>query len=345
MDCVFIESGDAWRCKFCGTCKPQPTRRNCTRSTGLGDTLAKITGALGIKSCGGCGRRQKKFNSWVPYQRPDPPRWISTQELVADAQRLASQLPPNTSAIAAIPRSGMIPASVIAAILHLPLYTIKGGELLDVGRGSRLDSPPVLDHVVVVDDTVMTGAQLKRARSQLAKYKSVEFAAVYVEPAARDKPEYFASELEAPHLLEWNLFNCSYISNCITDMDGILCADPPWGKGVSRKDYETSLYNLAPRWLPRKQPVKAIVTARHEQYREITQQWLAKHGVLYDELIMGQWPTVEAQNEARAISNWKAEQFERIQPNFFVESDVHLAREIADTSGGWVICPDAQMVF
>ena len=38
------------------------------KSRGLGDTIAKITGKLGVKSCGGCKRRQRKLNDWFPYK-------------------------------------------------------------------------------------------------------------------------------------------------------------------------------------------------------------------------------------------------------------------------------------
>lgn len=39
-------------------------------SSGLGDTVAKITRRIGIKPCGGCKDRQKKLNELVPYKKP-----------------------------------------------------------------------------------------------------------------------------------------------------------------------------------------------------------------------------------------------------------------------------------
>jgi len=36
-------------------------------SEGLGDTIAKITSAVGIKPCGGCKERQEKLNRLFPY--------------------------------------------------------------------------------------------------------------------------------------------------------------------------------------------------------------------------------------------------------------------------------------
>lgn len=42
-----------------------------TPSRGLGDTIEKLTGKLGIKSCGGCKRRRDKLNQAIPYKRKD----------------------------------------------------------------------------------------------------------------------------------------------------------------------------------------------------------------------------------------------------------------------------------
>lgn len=40
---------------------------SASRSRGLGDTIAKVTKAVGIKPCGGCLDRQKALNEMFPY--------------------------------------------------------------------------------------------------------------------------------------------------------------------------------------------------------------------------------------------------------------------------------------
>lgn len=37
-------------------------------SKGIGDTIAKITHAMGIKQCGGCKKRQEWLNKKFPYK-------------------------------------------------------------------------------------------------------------------------------------------------------------------------------------------------------------------------------------------------------------------------------------
>lgn len=44
--------------------KPDP-------SQGLGDSIKKVTDALGIKQCGGCKKRQEKLNRLFPYKNYD----------------------------------------------------------------------------------------------------------------------------------------------------------------------------------------------------------------------------------------------------------------------------------
>jgi hypothetical protein len=39
------------------------------KSIGVGDTIAKLTGAVGIRACPGCKKRQQIINNWLPYKR------------------------------------------------------------------------------------------------------------------------------------------------------------------------------------------------------------------------------------------------------------------------------------
>ena len=41
------------------------------KSKGLGDTVKKITNAMGIKQCAPCKRRQQNLNRFFPYQNKD----------------------------------------------------------------------------------------------------------------------------------------------------------------------------------------------------------------------------------------------------------------------------------
>ena len=54
------EQDGAWRNELKQSFK-QPTR-------GLGDVIAAVTSAVGIKPCGGCKQRQETLNKIVPFK-------------------------------------------------------------------------------------------------------------------------------------------------------------------------------------------------------------------------------------------------------------------------------------
>ena len=41
------------------------------KSEGLGDTVKKITNAMGIKQCEPCKKRQQRLNKMFPYKNKD----------------------------------------------------------------------------------------------------------------------------------------------------------------------------------------------------------------------------------------------------------------------------------
>ena len=68
-----------WTCEQCGLTAdlaPEDFPMHCVgggryeggKSRGLGDTVAKITKAVGIKPCGGCAKRRKAMNKIFPFR-------------------------------------------------------------------------------------------------------------------------------------------------------------------------------------------------------------------------------------------------------------------------------------
>jgi hypothetical protein len=55
-------------CEWCPVRNLDAAKRTAQpKSRGLGDTIAKVTTALGIKPCGGCKKRQELLNKLLPY--------------------------------------------------------------------------------------------------------------------------------------------------------------------------------------------------------------------------------------------------------------------------------------
>lgn len=301
----------------------------------------------------GCPMTDKR-NGWrdalsweskrCPVGRWHRPPFVKSAELATDAIRLAGQLPPHIAGIIGIPRSGMMPATLIANLLHLPLFElVPDGPPRRMTDGWRMNGRNVPDGpLVVVDDNQTTGNSITRARQILGQHLAghpVLYAVVYrcqgAKPATR--PDFVGRELPSPILLEWNLWNSIYTPALACDFDGILCRD-----GDSSQ----------PLYLPRKVELPLVITGRPEATRAKAVEWLARWGVrvrrlemfpgkfdeLFHEVTIDGW-------KVQRVSQFKAEIYAQSTCKYFAESDERQAREIAGLTGKPVICPAAGRVF
>jgi uncharacterized HAD superfamily protein len=204
--------------------------------------------------------------------------------------------------------------------------------------------------VLLVDDTVMTGRSMTSAKEVAKKnFKSFVTSAIYVNQESSFKPDIWAVDLPAPHILEWNIFNSFFSPNIITDFDGILCNDCLPEEDDDGEKYLNFIKNASPLFLPRRSAVQAIVTARIEKYRKDTEIWLAKYGVKYEKLIMHPAKSLKERNQCD-ISRYKADAAMKLSENkdkIFFESDNNQAQAISRYLGGniCVICPQTNMVY
>jgi adenine/guanine phosphoribosyltransferase-like PRPP-binding protein len=271
-------------------------------------------------------------------------RWVSTADLATAAVNLAGKLPLGVTGVAGIPRSGIIPASVIAAILHVPLYQLtEEGKLERLGHGSRGRASKFGDSngtIAVVDDTVYGGGAMYRAR-QAMRGRSAVLAAAYVRPDVAHAVDVYGELLPSPHILEWNWTNNgtfagnaadpAYGAGIACDLDGILVHDSESGGQLG-----------GPLYVPRLAPCPAIITGRAESTRAATEAQLAAIGAKYDRLIM---VPGDKTPDWREVAKHKAEHYARTGCGFFAESSPSQAEEIARLSGRPVICPRAGKVF
>lgn len=270
----------------------------------------------------------------------EQPKFISTDQLVRDTQRLLAQIPTDLSGVVGIPRSGMVPATIVAMSLHLPLFTYTHNNLFNVGSGARLNvRSPALARMIVIDDTVCTGNTIKRAKKFFGT--TAHYAAVYVRPNYDSAVDFYADKLNLPHFLEWNLFNSIHIAKMAFDMDGVLCEDFSEDIGDDEKD----MLNRRPLYLPRKEKIPLIITARMERHRDVTEAWLDKHGVQYDRLVMGSWKTEEERLRPHEIARYKSAHFANSGLVTYVESHPSLAKQIAQMTRRQVICPTIRAVY
>ncbi|QDT23669.1 Orotate phosphoribosyltransferase [Gimesia chilikensis] len=297
-----------------------------------------------IKACQGCEFYQPKI------------KFVSVEEFARDTLKLIPLLPDNITSVTGVARSGVHPASMIAMMLHVPLYILRQSknDLIPAGNGWRLHQQPQGPGInLVIDDTTMTGRSLSLAKGILKNsgMKHIH-ASVYTNPAALSKPDLWAVDLPWPHFLEWNLFNSVMSPSIALDFDGILCNDCRPIEDDDGERYLNFLENAVPKYLPKKTSVPLIITARIEKYRPQTITWLKRWGVRYNKLVMHSAPTLQERNrdniaryKAEHYSSWVSSNNFKISPPVFIESDDHQARKIAEYSRSPVICPTSKRAY
>jgi orotate phosphoribosyltransferase len=131
--------------------------------------------------------------------------------------------------------------------------------------------------------------------------------------------------------------HCWILEHSCVDIDGVLCRDPTEEENDDGPMYEDFLVNAEPLLIP-SAPVGWLVTCRLEKYRDLTEQWLANHGVIYRELIMMDLPSKAARIAAGSHARFKAEVYANTNAKLFIESSAWQAYEIANRTGKPVFC-------
>ena len=282
-----------------------------------------------------------------------PTRFVRSSQFQFDILNLIAKIPPDITAIAGVARSGLSAATMLSMYLHLPMITIRQtmNDVIQTGNGWRLGGSkhvnPRTEKILVVDDTVMTGNSLKAIRPLVDReFGNAVYAAVYVNPKALLKPDIWSVDLPWPHILEWNVFNSILSPSAAMDFDGILCHDCPPGSDDDGPKYLDFIRNAKPLYVPRRCPVPLIVTARIERYRAETEDWLRRHGIRWNRLIMHPAATLAERRrdniaafKARHYIAWAAKHKAAPGPIIFFESEDGQAREIAKLSKLLTICP------
>lgn len=270
--------------------------------------------------------------------------YFTTKRLIADSQQFALQtlIHAEIGAVAGIPRSGLLAANAIALALGVPLLSLTDQGLVSLGMGHRSRNLKTIGRILVVDDSVNSGRAIQHAKNILGANPDVVFGGVYVHPERRKLVDYCYRELPLPHFFEWHLWGCNELMqgySMAIDFDGILCPDFSAEDDDDGDRYLSRMRTMPCILRPHPYPIPAIVTGRLEKYRAETEAWLYRHGIRFNQLIMGPWESKEARNH---VGNWKASVVKQHGFRLFVESDKRQAIIIAKEAGVPVICPEME---
>lgn len=271
----------------------------------------------------------------------------SVEDMSQVMLRNLSLIPAETDLVVGIPRSGLLAASMISLYLNRPLTDLEGlkeGRL--IGKGKRIvpgygaTAINAARGILVVDDCVSQGSEMKRARAlvgQLALLRRTTFLSVFSFPEHPRVADIVLQVVPRPMCFQWSFMHTPELKYYCLDIDGLLCADATKEEDDDGKLYVEFLRTTRPLLLPTVE-VGWLVTCRLEKYRSKTEAWLSRHGVHYGELIMMDLPSKDVRERSGLHAEFKAEVYRRTGAIFFVESSPGLAARIAEESGLPVMC-------
>lgn len=280
-------------------------------------------------------------------------KYINYRQMIADVQAWSRRLP-DFKAVIGVPRSGLIPAAVLALSRNVPMYSLddvttvetaglQAGPAVHTAKRqgswslSRLPTGPGRGPTLVVDDTVWDGNTISMLRDTLAHLPNLCFAAYATSGAAPVDfhCHHFGRE---PLLTEWTVFHCEFNRLVLTDLDGVLCEDwpHPGEDGVYEERYANHLANAACLIRPSSK-LGGIVTSRLAKYREATEAWLVRNHITYEQLIMCPAETPTQRAAQHGFAEWKAHVYgtwlAHAHAGLFIESCPRQATRIATVTG------------
>jgi len=260
-----------------------------------------------------------------------------------------SILPADIDLVVGIPRSGVIPAFLIALFLNKKVCTIN--EFIHNLEPLNGSTRPVRENeiknkkqkVLIVDDSIYSGKSMEDAKNLISAHKNldeydIQYCAIFAKKESVDLVDYYFEVVNPPRVFQWNYLNHSNATKSCYDMDGVLCVDPTDEQNDDGEKYIDFCKNAKPLYIP-SYKINSIVTSRLEKYREVTEQWLSEHHVNYGKLYMLDLPSAEERRRLGCHAEFKADIFKTLDDcDFFIESNREQAQKIAELSGKQCIC-------
>jgi uncharacterized HAD superfamily protein/hypoxanthine phosphoribosyltransferase len=268
----------------------------------------------------------------------------SYAELADAVVRNAYRVPSDVDLVVGIPRSGILPASILALQLNLPFQELEAFLQrcpIKVGRTAKatISTEAPVRKILVVDDSVASGESARDVRVRIeAERPELEtvFLAIYGTTTHSPDVDIIFEVVESPRIFQWNLMRHARLGDACFDIDGVLCHDP--------EKYMKFLLEAKP-LLRSNARIKHLVTSRLEKYRPQTEQWLRENGVEYEKLWMLDLPSAEERRRQGAHGSFKAKVYKETGAGIFVESEGRQAQEIADLSKKPVLSIEDQAIL
>ncbi|WP_202107647.1 phosphoribosyltransferase family protein [Succinivibrio dextrinosolvens] len=265
------------------------------------------------------------------------------------------KIPKDVDLVVGIPRSGMLPATIISLFLNLPLCdldSLLNNEIYKSGstkiKKEWIKSVSQARKILIVEDSSCSGSSLEQFYERTKDYEFKDrfvLLTVYVTKNTRSLTDLWFEIVPIPRLFEWNFMHHSSIGRVCFDMDGVLCVDPSEEENDDGELYLKFIKNAPLKLVPTFK-IGYIITSRLEKYRTETEKWLRDNNIKYDELIMMPYVTKEERLKSDSHGVFKGTHYKKLKSTYlFVESNARQAYEIAKISGKAVFCTENQIVY
>lgn len=258
--------------------------------------------------------------------------------------------------IIGVPRSGMLPATILSQELHLGLCSINeffdnnGDDKVFNRHGTRPIDHPKDGPYIVVEDSNYNGQNLGITMNSLKQHfpnkKFISCAAFLEGPTQfykaditlRDIREEAQASVGRVALYQWSFLDCWWNWKFLWDLDGVMCIDPPADSNTEA--YEAYLDNPIPLHIPKtpsNYPI-SICTYRLKKYAPQTNKFLKDNGINCNTLWMYNADTKEERN-LKPAPVYKAEMY-KSHPEYmlYIESNDYEAQAIWKLSEKPVYC-------
>ncbi|OJX90663.1 MAG: hypothetical protein BGP01_04610 [Paludibacter sp. 47-17] len=122
-----------------------------------------------------------------------------------------SILPRHFDLVVGIKESGLIPANLLALYLNLPFSDLNSflkGHIYKAGERGSFFTHQENKRVLIIDDSLRTGATMQKVRSELAPLSDrfqFSYGVVYLVPGKEPEVDYFFEHLDLPQFMQWHM--------------------------------------------------------------------------------------------------------------------------------------------
>lgn len=273
-------------------------------------------------------------------------QFVNFQDMSLTILANRRKLPDKIDLIVGVPRTGLLPATMLATQLNLPLTDVDGLKADRIfGFGDTKESPDLARAlssnrtVLVIDDSVSSGRAFRKIRKSLEHIRgNIVYCAVFALIDDHPDVDVVMKKVSAHCIGPWSMLHTNVVGNFCVDVDGVLCRNPGPSEGGG-EGYRKFLREVEQLYSTSGE-IGCIVTSRLEGYRKETEGWLEAHGIKFKKLVMA-----KSEDEHKNGAFYKARVYKESGADLFIESEMVDSEKIFEITGKPVLCVATQILL